>query len=243
MKQHRRKVTAVLSALLLTGILLGSASAASGKVMQEIEYRNVKVSLNGEILDLRNAAGEPVEPFLFGGTNYLPVRALAEALGLHVAWDSPNATILLTTPEEAPARQEGAGPIGNFFITLKDAKLSRSEDGRSAIIFTYNWKNTSEETEFAYGSISDVAFQDGVELDEMDISEGLGSGPEWKWVRPGASVDLHAAYYLSNDESPVEFEVYEYANFSDDGEAVYRTYELGTLEVQITPNAPVKDPV
>lgn len=85
---------------LLVMCMVGSASATVAKVQKEIEYRDIKVSLDGEVLDLRDAKGNVVEPFMFGGTNYIPARALAEALGLEVAWDSANATVVLTHPKE-----------------------------------------------------------------------------------------------------------------------------------------------
>lgn len=88
-----------LTAFLITGAV-GTASATVGKITKELEYRDIKVSLDGEVLALKNAKGDPVEPFMFDGTNYLPVRALAESLGLNVAWDGANATVRLTTPEE-----------------------------------------------------------------------------------------------------------------------------------------------
>lgn len=66
--------------------ITGSALATSGKVTKELEYRNISVTLDGEKLDLRDAKGNAVEPFMFEGTNYLPVRALAESLGLSVSW-------------------------------------------------------------------------------------------------------------------------------------------------------------
>lgn len=84
---------------LLVMCMVGSASATVAKVQKEIEYRDIKVSLDGEVLDLRDAKGNVVEPFMFGGTNYIPARALAEALGLEVAWDSSTATVVLTHPE------------------------------------------------------------------------------------------------------------------------------------------------
>ena len=84
---------------LLVCALVGTAYASTGKVTRELEYRNIKVSLDGKELDLRNAAGEPVEPFMFDGTNYLPVRALAEALGLKVSWNGAASTVVLTSPE------------------------------------------------------------------------------------------------------------------------------------------------
>lgn len=89
--------------MLLVCAMVGSASAAVGKVTKELEYRDISVSLDGKKLDLKDAKGNVVEPFMFEGTNYLPVRALAESLGLNVAWDGKTATVVLTTPEKAQA--------------------------------------------------------------------------------------------------------------------------------------------
>ena len=86
---------------LLTCGLVSTAGATSGKVQQEVEYRDIQVSLDGTMLDLRDAQGNPVEPFMFGGTNYIPARALAESLGLNVAWDGATATVVLTHPEDS----------------------------------------------------------------------------------------------------------------------------------------------
>lgn len=90
-------------ATLLVFSMVGSAGATNGKIKKELEYRDIKVSLDGEILDLRDAQGNVVEPFKFDGTNYVPVRAISEILGLNVAWDSSNATVILTTPQEQEA--------------------------------------------------------------------------------------------------------------------------------------------
>lgn len=98
MKWGKSYIAGMLTMLLLCGIV-ATAGAKSGKVMQELTYRDIRVSLDGEVLDLRNAIGEKVEPFMFDGTNYLPVRALAEALGLNVAWDGKEVMVILTTPK------------------------------------------------------------------------------------------------------------------------------------------------
>lgn len=99
MKKYRGFVAGMLTMLIIVS-LAGTASATLGKITKELEYRNIKVSLDGEILDLKDSAGNHVEPFMFDGTNYLPVRALAEALGLGVAWDSSTSTVVLTTSED-----------------------------------------------------------------------------------------------------------------------------------------------
>ena len=95
-------MTGMVTMLLLVCIT-GSALATSGKVTKELEYRNISVTLDGEKLDLRDAKGNAVEPFMFEGANYLPVRALAESLGLSVSWDGANATVVLTSPAEKEA--------------------------------------------------------------------------------------------------------------------------------------------
>ncbi|MBQ9492453.1 MAG: PepSY domain-containing protein [Oscillibacter sp.] len=121
MKALKSYAAGVFTTLLIFG-LIGSVSAKVGKVTRELEYRNIQVSLDGKTLDLRNAAGEKVEPFMFDGTNYLPVRALAEALGLRVSWDGAHATVVLTTPAAAAAITEAEAKR----IALAHAGLSES---------------------------------------------------------------------------------------------------------------------
>lgn len=98
MKNHKSFLAGMLTMLLIT-CLFGSASATRGVFQKEIEYQDIKISLDGVVLDLRDAQGNVVEPFKFGGTNYVPARALAEALGLTVAWDGANSTVVLAHPQ------------------------------------------------------------------------------------------------------------------------------------------------
>lgn len=85
-----------LTMLLFMSMVVG-ASAYSGKVTKELTYNNISVTLDGEKLDLCDVQGNSVEPFMFDGTNYLPVRALSEALGLDVSWDGSTNTVVLRT--------------------------------------------------------------------------------------------------------------------------------------------------
>lgn len=97
---QKKSFFAGMLSMLLVMSLVGTAGAVSGKVTKELEYRDISVTLDGVKLDLKDAKGNHVEPFMFEGTNYLPVRALAESLGLDVAWDGSTATVVLTTPQE-----------------------------------------------------------------------------------------------------------------------------------------------
>lgn len=70
-----------------------------GKVTKEADYNNMRVTLNGKDVSLVNTNGETVEPFAIDGTIYLPLRPVANALGLDVNWDGATTTAVLTTPE------------------------------------------------------------------------------------------------------------------------------------------------
>lgn len=84
---------------LIAGILVAAlvipAAATTGWVTKNLRYDNVKVTLNGKVLDLQGDR----EPFAINGTTFLPVRAVSEALGVVVNWDDQTKTVILTTPK------------------------------------------------------------------------------------------------------------------------------------------------
>lgn len=45
-----------------------------------------------------------MEPFILDGTTYLPVRAVAGALGLGVGWDDATSTVTLPAEQLLPLR-------------------------------------------------------------------------------------------------------------------------------------------
>lgn len=58
-------------------------------------FSGVKIALDGKLLDLKDANGKKVEAFSYDGTTYLPVRAIANALGKEVTFDAKDNTIYL----------------------------------------------------------------------------------------------------------------------------------------------------
>lgn len=92
------KVLAVIAAVcLVAAIFAVPALAKTGKQSAELAYRDIKITLDGSTLTPRDANGTVVEPFIIDGTTYLPLRAVAEALGLDVQWDSATSTVILSS--------------------------------------------------------------------------------------------------------------------------------------------------
>lgn len=96
MMKLQKLVPALLAALVLGATV---AYATTGPATLSVDYRDMKVTYDGVPVALVDATGAAVEPFAYNGTTYLPVRAIAGALGLEVGWDNETATVTLTTPE------------------------------------------------------------------------------------------------------------------------------------------------
>jgi hypothetical protein len=84
----KERIQGILIGVLLSMIIGYTLSYASQKseYVQRF-YRDIKIALNGLILEPKDANGNDVEPFIIDGTTYLPVRAVCEALDLKVNWN------------------------------------------------------------------------------------------------------------------------------------------------------------
>ena len=85
------------AALLLIMCLCATAFAASRRTI-DVED-GVGLSINGAVFIPRDVTGRQVPVFLYSGTTYVPVRAISEALGLDVRFDSANRMVQLTTQD------------------------------------------------------------------------------------------------------------------------------------------------
>ena len=82
-----------LSAILLAGCI--TAFAANTTTLYNVIANGVKIVVDGQKLNPTDVNGNRVEPIIYNGTTYLPVRAVANALGKAVYWDGPNYTVYL----------------------------------------------------------------------------------------------------------------------------------------------------
>ncbi|MDR2355562.1 MAG: copper amine oxidase N-terminal domain-containing protein, partial [Clostridiales Family XIII bacterium] len=83
---------------------ISAAFAASGAKTITASYDDIKIYVNQNRIEPRDANGNAVEPFISDGTTYLPVRAVAESLGQEVSWDGSTKSVYIgTRPEKAAA--------------------------------------------------------------------------------------------------------------------------------------------
>lgn len=86
---------------LIIGVLIGAimtngmALGKSGTEIIEALYNNIKIYVDGVKIEPKDATGKNVEPFIYNGTTYLPVRAIGEAIGKKVSWEGSSHSVYI----------------------------------------------------------------------------------------------------------------------------------------------------
>ena len=83
---------------LVFAILLAAGTtvlAISNQTTLSVIISDIKLVVDGKPVTPKDATGKVVEPFIVDGTTYLPVRAIADALGKKVDWDESTNTIYI----------------------------------------------------------------------------------------------------------------------------------------------------
>ncbi|MCX5971200.1 MAG: stalk domain-containing protein, partial [Coprothermobacterota bacterium] len=124
----RRVLCASLGLILVLGLCVGVA-ASTGAVKIEVAYRDISIFVNG------TAIASDVEPFIYQGRTFVPIRFVSEALGQPVSWDNENSRVIIGTPPmEQP--QPTATPTG---ISLMKGRIAfYSERDGNPEIYTMN---------------------------------------------------------------------------------------------------------
>ena len=116
-----KKIIRLVAIILTLNLLAVSVSAAGGNVSATLNYPGITVSVNGTNIMLTDVNGKAVDPFVMDETVFLPIRAVAEALGCSVSWDSAANTVVINSGAGAVAgagSQAGAPKTGTVRATL-----------------------------------------------------------------------------------------------------------------------------
>lgn len=92
----KKRLQGLIAGVLIGAILTsGMVFAKSGTEMIEALYNNIKIYVDGVKIEPKDATGKTVEPFIYNGTTYLPVRAVGEAIGKEVNWEGSTQSVYI----------------------------------------------------------------------------------------------------------------------------------------------------
>lgn len=101
----------------VTALSVSAMAATASRTIQVEE--GVQISLNGATFVPRDAKGNEVSVFLYNGTTYVPLRAVGEAMGMDVSYDSATKTAILVTADKSAVQQ---GSSTSSYISTERAK-------------------------------------------------------------------------------------------------------------------------
>lgn len=111
----KKPLRRVLMGLLVVSLMAGSAIASSAvtKRTMNVTYRGIKMVVDGVEVVPKDAAGNPIQPFIEDatGTTYLPVRGIGSALGKPVDWDGETSTVYIGSKTKTAPYQVNHGTI------------------------------------------------------------------------------------------------------------------------------------
>lgn len=106
------------SGILVAALTVGLGVSALAATRTITVDDNIRVTLNGAVFSPKNEQGKEVPLFSYNGTTYAPVRAICEAAGMKVEYDSATYTAVLTTQDQYIA----STPAASSYITVEKAK-------------------------------------------------------------------------------------------------------------------------
>src|SRR6476620_8168613 len=98
-------------ALLATGAFAG----ANSELIQAYINHDIKLTVNGAKFTPKDSDGNTLEPIIYNGSTYLPVRALTNAIGGSAVWDDKTQTVAI---QVGPAADVPYKDIGSSSATV-----------------------------------------------------------------------------------------------------------------------------
>jgi len=144
---------------LIAGVLIGAmltSGVAFAKQASEtinVIYDNIKILIDGKEYQPKDVNGNVVEPFIYKGTTYLPVRAIANAFDKEVDWEAQTSTVTLGSKNYDWLDQMGyvdyetTGAANSFSAIPSRTQTSDGKFQNRGIQFYLNDYDASRETE------------------------------------------------------------------------------------------------
>jgi hypothetical protein len=124
MKMKIKIIKRLIMILIAAACISGVITPALFISVSANDNDNIRIFIEGTLITPRDARGNIVQPLLIDGTTFLPVRAIGEAFGKEVHWDSAIQSVFIgSRPRTAPTRGSHIKVfIDGTQITPRDAR-------------------------------------------------------------------------------------------------------------------------
>lgn len=137
-----------------------------------------------------------------------------------------------STAVSGPAQAETApdtSTVSDSCVTLGETWLGLCDDGRTVVVISYSWSNTTGSEDSAIYNVSLHAYQNGIELEKAYLAD-IDSASQTRNVKPGATIQLEEAFYLDDPYADLLVEAAPWLALDDTiyASALYTHQETGS---------------
>lgn len=171
-------LVAAIMLLVLGGI--AEAEAAVGSKQIKVDYNNIKIIANGELVSL--SAGQ--EPFLLNGVTYVPLRVAGEALKSQVSWEATTKTVYITGSTTTDSNLKAQ-------LALKDQEIANLKKQITELEKKIDGEKDKDDTR-DYDDLSDLEYNlldDCDDLEDVHVDDIILDGDD-DYVKVEVEVDL-----------------------------------------------------
>lgn len=196
-----KRVQGFVAGLVTAAIIMaGGVTAFAAGNGWDITVYPIKVLVNGEVFQPTDASGQAVEVFTYNGTTYAPLRALAEAYGLEVGYDSQRNTATVNSPKEKNIE------MSNDFMSAWEIKEKPVTNYGNEKIFTATYAGDLNMSDFK-------VWWKSIPVDEIAArAEQLAA--EAQTLNPGYTVTMYFSFGQYSLGTAFAYGDYEFSNFN-----------------------------
>ena len=142
-----KKIMVALTAVALF-LCGGVVFSQSTQRTLQAHYPGITIYLNDQVVTPKDANGKVVEPFIVDGTTYLPVRAVAGALGCEVGWIEETSSVYLWSQDYGSSDPEYGPVFTDIFDQVGETEMlcyRRFADGGTRVYeLMFDYFNSDE---------------------------------------------------------------------------------------------------
>ncbi len=209
----------ILAIFLVAAFSLSTASCGKKKVDTSNSNNEPALTETGEMAHVDGETSAIVD----SEGNAIPGTA-ADNAGAEVDMskvDGKELSVVGNETNDSPA----SGTIGNFEVSIDEAKVIEA-DGNKAIVISYTFKNNTSNPMSFDGIMATEVTQNGLSLQPTVITgiDGINIHSAYESVDAGKKTTLQKTFVISDTESAVDVVVYKYAE--PNGEQIAKSFKL-----------------
>lgn len=125
---NKKRLRIPIIGLVCCMLLCTAAFAVSNRTIT-VSYGGISIYLNGEKQVAKDVNGKVVEPLIYEGTTYVPVRAVSEWLGKTVTWQGNTNSVFINDSVFSDTEVSAAEDvIENFFDLFSAGQYQEMKD-------------------------------------------------------------------------------------------------------------------